>query len=447
MGNPLFRLSTVVLLSLGVSACSGGVTAGPPAGDLAGDVPGALAPEAAAASAAARPPPAAGLTVMTRNLYLGADILELVTSEHPVEATTRLWADVQATDFPSRAKVLADEVYWARPEVLALQEVTLYRSGPPKVCEGTASPAAPVASALELDFLDVLLRELRHRGLHYELAAQVTTMDTELCFVDVTRAGLLRDLRYTDRDVLLVRQDVRWRPATLPAAQPIPGFVPAPVRPGLHDRNGAVYAAALETGDPQAPFVPVTAYFSIAGIPDPIVSWRGWTAVEVERGGSWVRVFESHVEDQLDAGPELPADWFQLWQDAELVATLDAALAMAPLPTLLLGDFNVYRNEPPATPSRSYGFLTGDPFPFDPESPLRSPLQDAWTAVFPGGFASTWGFDPLLRSGELETILDLVLFGPGLSPTSVYRVGTEDRTPGGLHPSDHAGLVATFRLE
>ncbi len=124
-------------------------------------------------------------------------------------------------------------------------------------------------------------------------------MDAELCLVDVLGGGEFRDIRYTDREVLLVRKDVKWRPATLPPGQPLPGFVPAQVEPGPGDRNGGVYAVALETGDAENPFVPTTAFFAISGSPEPVYSWRGWTAVEVQRGGRWVRVFESHVEDQL----------------------------------------------------------------------------------------------------------------------------------------------------
>ena len=48
--------------------------------------------------------------------------------------------------------------------------------------------------------------------------------------------------------------------------------------------------------------------------------------------------------------------------------------------------------------------------------------------------------------GELFTTLDLVLATDGLEPLFTYRVGTHDRTRGGLHPSDHAGLVTAFQI-
>jgi len=443
----VLRLFVAVVVSLSVVACGSDRPA-------TGEEAGFLAPEAAAASAQAAAtarnvPNGPKLTVMTRNLYLGADIAMITRAEtgpEVVAAASQVWVDVQLTDFPARARVLADEVFWARPEVLGLQEVTLYRSGDPLVCAGEASPGEPVATDPELDFLAILQEELRRRGLRYEVAAQVTTMDAELCILDALRGGELRDLRYTDRDVLLVRKDVRWRDPTLPPGQPIPGFVPAPVEPGPGDRNGGLYAVALETGVAENPLLPTTAFFAIPGVPDPLYSWRGWTAVEVQRGNRWVRVFETHVEDRLEdlLSLDLPTWFFQAFQDAQLVAILDASLEISPMPTIVLGDFNVYKE--PGGDLAMYAFLTGGEFPLDPRLDGISPLRDAWTALRPGDDGFTWGFDPLLTGGELTTTLDLVLATEGLHPISTYLVGTRDLTPGGLHPSDHAGIVTTFSV-
>ncbi|MGA8892236.1 MAG: endonuclease/exonuclease/phosphatase family protein [Anaeromyxobacteraceae bacterium] len=448
----IIRPSFVVLLSLLLAACgSERVAAGV-------DDAGALAPEAAAAAASAEAvcrsaPNGPKLTVMTRNLYLGGAIEAVAaatTPEEVFEAATQFWVDVQMTDFPSRAKVIADEVFWARPEVLGLQEVTLYRSGPSAACEGDFTPSA---DEVELDFLAILQRELRRRGLQYEVAGQVTTMDAELCLLDVLGSGDVKDIRYTDRDVLLVRKDVKWRNPTLPGPDeaPIPDFVPAPVEPGPGDRNGAVYAMALATGDVETPYLPTTAYFEIKVDPEPvrIYSWRGWTAVEIERAGRWVRFFETHVEDQLQQlltnDPPLPPWFFQAFQDAELLSILETSYAMAPMPTIAMGDFNVYRHEGDANPP-TYAFLTGSPFPLPVPIDLTSILSDAWVAVHGDALGYTWGFSPDLRSGELTTTLDLVLATTGVRPIASYRVGTHDRTRSGLHPSDHAGIVTVFAI-
>jgi len=301
----------------------------------------------------------------------------------------------------------------------------------------------PVASEVAQDFLAILLHALAREDLHYEVAAQVSSMDAELCIGDPADPASLQDLRYTDREVMLVRRGVDWRNPSLPAGPALPGLVPAPVPPAPGDRNGGLFALALDGG------VPATAFFTVGGASEPIFSWRGWTAVEVERGGHWVRVFGTHIEDTVaalaDAG--LPIWWFQALQEAQLVAILDAVYLdpATSLPTLVLGDFNAYVQPSDPAPA-TWTFLTGGPFPLDPALDGISPLRDAWSALHPRDPGFTWGFDADLHGGRLSTRLDLVLATPELSPREIERTGVRTRTRTGLHPSDHAGLTATFRL-
>jgi endonuclease/exonuclease/phosphatase family metal-dependent hydrolase len=404
-------------------------------------------PDAATTSSAAREERHQRPTVkvMTRNLYLGADILAIATAPGPGEAllaANAAWATVQASRFPARAAAMAEEVAEHRPDVLALQEVTTWRLGPRLACLAGA-PVTPTAEEPAIDFLPTLLRALDREGVRYEVAAQVTSMDVELCIGDPSDPASLRDLRYTDHDLILVRKGLHWRDPTLPPAQPLPGLVPAPVPPGPGDRNGALFAVALEDG------TPATAAFTVGGSPEPVFSWRGWTAVEVERGGRWVRVFGTHVEDTLQALADAGAPpWlFQALQDAQLVALVDAVYLdpSTTLPTIVLGDFNAYVE--PADPSPpAYAFLTGGAFPLDARLDGISPLQDAWKALRPGDWGFTWGFDEDLRGGKLSTRLDLVLATPELTPRAIERTGVRTRIRTGQHPSDHAGLVATFDL-
>jgi hypothetical protein len=67
---------------------------------------------------------------MTRNIYLGGNIFELAQARSPQEVpvvAARLYATVRATNFPERAKALALEIETARPALVGLQEVSLYR--------------------------------------------------------------------------------------------------------------------------------------------------------------------------------------------------------------------------------------------------------------------------------------------------------------------------------
>src|SRR5689334_5407478 len=70
------------------------------------------------------------VTVMTRNLYLGSDLTPLALISKPADVpnvTAALWANVQASNFPERAQVLAAQIVAAAPDLVALQEVSLYR--------------------------------------------------------------------------------------------------------------------------------------------------------------------------------------------------------------------------------------------------------------------------------------------------------------------------------
>ncbi len=409
------RRLVVVVVSLALAGC------GSERGAVDAPAAAGIAAVAEAGSGSCREGGAA-VEVMTRNLYLGADAMGVILAppDRVVEAATEFWVKVQATDFPSRAGVLADEIARARPAVLGLQEVTTYRSGRPLVCTGEALPSAPVARKVEVDFLAILQRELHRRGARYEVAGRVTSTDVELCVADLARPGGFRDLRYTDQDVLLVRADVRWRDPVLP---------PVALSDAPGDRNGARYSADW------------TACFDLGG--DTVCSWRGWTAAEVQVGDAWIRVFETHLEDWLPIDP-LPQWLFQAGQAVELVSILDASLSIAPLPAVVLGDFNAY-----ATPEEwppVYRFLVGGAVPLDPAPDVASPLLDAWTGLHGLAPGFTWGFDELLRTGELTTRLDLVLATDDLRPVWSYLVGVHDRTPDGLHPSDHAGIVTGLSL-
>ena len=81
------------------------------------------------ASTAAVTTPAAGITVMTRNLYIGADVDAVIvallstSSDDDLPALLVAVGTLQNTDFPTRVEALADEIAQARPHVVGLQEV------------------------------------------------------------------------------------------------------------------------------------------------------------------------------------------------------------------------------------------------------------------------------------------------------------------------------------
>ena len=162
----------------------------------------ALLPPGTAAGTAGGPE----LTVMTRNLYLGTGLDNTVTATTPgalVAAATQDWLNVVANDFPTRARALADEIAQARPDVLALQEVSLWRDQTPSdIVSGTITPNA---GHVVYDFLAILRADLAARHVPYVAESISTNADAEAPRLDPSSANGVTDVRLTDRDALLVR--------------------------------------------------------------------------------------------------------------------------------------------------------------------------------------------------------------------------------------------------
>jgi endonuclease/exonuclease/phosphatase family metal-dependent hydrolase len=143
---------------------------------------------------------------MTHNLYLGSDLIPLATVpsvDAIAAATASIWANVQASDYPSRAKVIADQIVAFTPDLVALQEVSLYRVQSPSDFQ---PGMAPNATEVSLDFLAILMAELDARGGGYRVAGEAVNAEAELPVND--GAGGVFDLRLTDRDVILARDTV-----------------------------------------------------------------------------------------------------------------------------------------------------------------------------------------------------------------------------------------------
>ena len=109
--------------------------------------------------------------------------------------------------------------------------------------------------------------------------------------------------------------------------------------------------------------------------------------------------------------------------------------AKTDLPVILLGDFNS-RADGTGTPT--YGDLIGAGF------------KDAWSVTHRNEPGYTFGHLPDLSNmttdGFLTERIDLVLFRGDLNALNADVVGEElsARTPTGLWPSDHAGVVAAL---
>ena len=137
------------------------------------------------------------LNVVSYNVYWGAQVEELLTAD-PLQipmVAARLWGDVQKTNFPERAAAIAKQIEFADAHVVGLQEMAVYR----------------FEQEVVLDFLQILTDSLEARGLYYTAASKSENMDIELPMcTHATLCFPLADIRLTDYDVVLVRDDVEW---------------------------------------------------------------------------------------------------------------------------------------------------------------------------------------------------------------------------------------------
>ncbi len=241
-----------------------------------------LACIAASAGEAKRSP--VTIRVMTQNLYLGTNLDAIVQAKSTHEAFSAVeqgWANVEANDFPTRARAIAKEIAGARPDFVGFQELSLYRTQTPP--DFTVTPATMVA----LDYAKELRKALAARKLHYRFLAIGNETDAELPSGDPPNM----DIRLTIRDGLLVRVDKKIKIRR--------------VRTGLYSTTTSLFGGF-------------------------VTAKRGWVLADATVGGGTLPVVTRHLESFNDTS--------QLAQGKELVAP--GGPATTTLPTILLGDLN-----------------------------------------------------------------------------------------------------------
>ena len=153
----------------------------------------AVAVTLTAAAAFAPAAEAKNVTVMTRNLFLGADLIPLATApaDQFQHQASQVFDSVTATDPNGRMKLVAGEIAKAKPDLVGLQEVSLWRTG-----------AAP-ASNVVYDYTATIMKELGRRHAHYRLVTLKRGFNVE----GPTDRGT--DIRLTLGDAILARRGVK----------------------------------------------------------------------------------------------------------------------------------------------------------------------------------------------------------------------------------------------
>ena len=262
------------------------------------------APDPAATSDAAMTTPAqedwntghGPIGLMTRNLYLGADLTDVIVATTPDEfltATTRVWNQVVKNDFHERVQLIADEIAMNRPDAVGLQEAYLWQVSP-----FPSNPPTP-ATQIAYDYIGELLAALEERGTSYEVAEVIPLFDFEA----PTRLGI--NVRTTDRQAILVRKGTEFR-----------------------NPHGAEYSVLL----------PLTVAGKSIKVP------RGWTRIQIKVDGEWIWLFNTHTE-AFNAT-------VRVFQGMELAAILNGTTGNA----ILVGDLNSLPGTEAAASVASVGF-------------------------------------------------------------------------------------------
>ena len=338
--------------------------------------------------------PARTATVMTRNLYLGAElgpVLAALASGNNaaiVGAATQTWAAVQATRPQERMGAIADEIIASDPDAVGLQEVTTWTTFAYNPLTGATSDPT-----VAYDFLDLLLDALADRGADYHEVAGATASNFSSPPIPIlaspTATFPTRAVRLADRDVIIVRDDVRASNARTGTYRSIVSF---PTGQGV---------------------LPVA---------------RGWGSADLQVAKATFRFVNSHLE--AFGVPGFDAEQVRVAQVGELLAAQSAIAAQSgDLPVVYVGDYNSQ-----APDAAAYARL------------LAGVGADAWLRNHPRdpGFTCCLGATLTDPDNPLTSRIDLVLHSTDVKAARATIVGDDpaDMTASGLWPSDHAGVVA-----
>jgi endonuclease/exonuclease/phosphatase family metal-dependent hydrolase len=221
------------------------------------------------------------VTVMTRNLDLGTDLVPIAIAQpgDPFEqAVANAFNEAKASNFEARMAAVAREIAAAKPDVVGLQEATSWLSGPKN------DPAA--AEKVEFEHLKSLMGALEELHAPYRLVDGGGGIDLE----GASALGLGIRIK-EDESAMLVRRGLK---VVRHQAHPFKNLLKIPTR-----------AAGTVT---------VT---------------RSWSALDLVKGGRRFRVVDTHLEAYLEDT-----------RTAQAKELLKGPLRTGKTPVILIGDLN-----------------------------------------------------------------------------------------------------------
>jgi len=349
------------------------------------------------------------VSVMTRNLYLGADLGPAISASGLTaftDATGQILREVTANDFPVRAKGLAEEILNKKPDLVGLQEAALWRTGPPSLEPLLNSGAEPQATTVRYDYLAELLAQLnKGKGKpQYRVAVELPEFDFEAPANENGQPGdgpngaipnAEINGRLTMRDAILVR-------------------------------NGA----GVTFKHPRAGHFASLLTVSVSGVQLQVT--RGWVAIDAKvRGSKPFRFVDTHLES-FDPSSEVPS--IRARQAGELVAP--GGPATSKLPVILVGDLNSDDDTVEPGDQQAYRtLLAAGMRERSTTEPLGCCLNSSLLAVGAGGSIADFNH-------QVDHIMTR-------DPKQVKLKGsyvTGRKPVRGFWDSDHAGLFSSLQL-
>ena len=366
------------------------------------------------------------VTVMTRNLYLGADVgvaMELIPNLSA--AAQFMWDQVKATDFNNRAPKLAAEVIAERPDVIGIQEATIW------YCKKSAwSKRTEV-----FNFTEQFLAAIKAQGQDYVLASKdgVTALNTGYSIAAIPFVTMVNDPEIFQP---LFGQD-----------KAACGFEIADALVIRGDLSGKVLAVGNTEYEASYTVVPTI-----------MTIYRGYSWADIEIGNTPVRFVTTHLESLWDENKVPNA--------AKQAQQLITDLKETRNPIVIMGDFNSDPRDPRISDDPNIG---GQPAA-SKSCPAGGSECSAYRLMFEAGFKdvgpdsldprnNTWGMNALLTGPDPDRLkysqqlgnfagysdrLDYIFVKNGAVPLVSRIIGA---TPPNNLNSDHAGVVSLISID
>jgi endonuclease/exonuclease/phosphatase family metal-dependent hydrolase len=349
---------------------------------------------------AAKPAP---VKVMTRNLYLGADLgpgMNATSLQGLVDGAGQILNQVDANKPAIRMHGVANEILAAKPDLVGLQEAALWRTEP---CD--KNPLPPAATDVRYDYIQEIMSHLKGQYRvavvkpEFDFEVWANTDGNEQTAGPNCPMGSEINGRLTMRDAILVRKGVK---------------VSSPTS-GTFDELREVTPAGVK--------VDVT---------------RGWASVDATVSGHKFHFVDTHTEafdnsqtNTTNKGTSVGNGQVREEQAKELVAK--GGPATSKLPVILVGDMNSdVKTEVKPGDALAYRAL------LDAKFVERSTSKNGCCLNA-----------DILTDGSPKDYnhrVDHVITDAPKKVTLVSSALTGTKQAGGFWDSDHQGLVSTLKM-